>query len=175
MSLKYKVWERTIGGYGLYRHKLPLHYHPSWDMQISLMYPLSSSSQVRHRDLHLSFPILDPDSDWRPPDAGRWTKFAPVKSLDSSEFSSEFSDLNFFYRNVKVNPIISWNGQHSFHRIFFSNSQDFTALQISFEFSRFYYTSNSCLIKPINTNHWKTCPFREILSQLIGTGNGRVD
>ena len=26
-------------------------------------------------------------------DAGRRTKFAPVKSLDSSEFSSEFSDL----------------------------------------------------------------------------------
>jgi len=25
--------------------------------------------------------------------AGRMTKFAPVKSLDSSEFSSEFSDL----------------------------------------------------------------------------------
>ena len=39
--------------------------------------------------------------------AGRRTKFAPVKSLDSSEFSSEFSDLKTLTSNVKVNPIIS--------------------------------------------------------------------
>jgi len=41
-------------------------------------------------------------------DAGRRTKFAPVKSLDSSEFSSEFSDLKTLTSNVKVNPVISW-------------------------------------------------------------------
>jgi len=39
--------------------------------------------------------------------AGRRTKFAPVKSLDSSEFSSEFSDLKTLSSNVKVNPVIS--------------------------------------------------------------------
>ena len=39
--------------------------------------------------------------------AGRRTKFAPVKSLDSSEFSSEFSDLKTLQSNVKVNPVIS--------------------------------------------------------------------
>jgi len=38
---------------------------------------------------------------------GRRTKFAPVKSLDSSEFSSEFSDLKTLTGNVKVNPVIS--------------------------------------------------------------------
>jgi len=66
--------------------------------------------------------------------------------LDSSEFSSEFSDLKTSSSNV-VNPVISWNGQNSFHRIFASNSQDFTTPQISFEFLEFYYTSNSFLIK----------------------------
>jgi len=96
--------------------------------------------------------------------AGRRTKFSPVKSLDSSEFSSEFSDLNTLKSNVKVNPVISWNGQNSFHRIFPSNSQDFTTPQISFEFLEFYYTSNSFLIKPNNTNDRKTRPFPEILS-----------
>ena len=40
-------------------------------------------------------------------DAGRRTKFAPVKSLDSSEFSSEFSDLKTLSSNVKVNLGIS--------------------------------------------------------------------
>jgi len=40
-------------------------------------------------------------------DAGRRTKFAPVKSLNSSEFSSEFSDLKTLSSNVKVNPVIS--------------------------------------------------------------------
>jgi len=39
--------------------------------------------------------------------AGRRTKFAPVKSLDSSEFSSEFSDLKTLSSDVKVNPVIS--------------------------------------------------------------------
>ena len=45
--------------------------------------------------------------------AGRRTKFALVKGLDSSEFSSEFSDLKTLQSNVKVNPVISWNGQNS--------------------------------------------------------------
>jgi len=72
--------------------------------------------------------------------AGRRTKFAPVKSLNSSEFSSEFSDLKTLLSDVKVNPVISRNvisrnvisrnGHNSFHRIF------------SFEFSGFFYTSN---------------------------------
>ena len=57
--------------------------------------------------------------------AGRRIKLAPVKSLDSSEFSSEFSDLKTLSSNVKVNPVISWIGHNSFHRIFPSNSQDF--------------------------------------------------
>jgi len=39
--------------------------------------------------------------------AGRRTKFAQVKSLDSSEFSSEFSDLRTLTSYVKVNPVIS--------------------------------------------------------------------
>jgi len=74
--------------------------------------------------------------------AGRRTKFAPVKSLDSSEFSSEFS----------LNAVISWNGQISFNRIFPSNFQDFATPQISFEFSVFYHTSKSFFMNPINTN-----------------------
>ena len=36
-------------------------------------------------------------------DAGRRTKFAPAKSLDSSEFSSELLDLRTFSSNVKLN------------------------------------------------------------------------
>jgi len=107
--------------------------------------------------------------------AGRTTNLAPVKSLESSEFSSEFSDLKTLLSNVKVNPVISWNGKNSFHRIFPSNSQDFTIPQSSFEFSGFYYTSNSFLIKPINTNDWKTRPFREILSWWKGRGEDRVE
>ena len=106
--------------------------------------------------------------------AGRRTKFSPVKSLDSSEFSSEFSDLKTLKSNVKVNPVISWNGQNSFHRIFPSNSQDFTTPQISFKFSGFDYTSNSFLIKPLHTNDRKTRPFREILSQRKGRGEDRL-
>jgi len=94
----------------------------------------------------------------------RRTKFALVKSLDSSEFSSEFSDFKTFSSNVKVNPVISWNGHNSFHRIFPLNSQDFATPQISFEFSGFYYTSSSFHIKPLQTNDRKTRPFREILS-----------
>jgi len=107
--------------------------------------------------------------------AGRRTKFAPVKSLDSSEFSSEFSDLKTLSRNVKVNPVISWNGHNSFHRIFPWNSQDFTTPQISFEFSGFYYTSNSFLVKPLHTNDRETRPFREIWSQRKGRGEDRMD
>jgi len=105
--------------------------------------------------------------------AGCRTKFAPVKSLDSSEFSSEFSDLKTLSSNVKVNPVISWNGHNAFHRIFPSNSQDFTTPQISFEFSGFYYTSNSFLVKPLHTNNRKTRAFRG--SQRKGRGEDRVD
>jgi len=54
------------------------------------------------------------------------------------------------------------------------NSQDFTTPQISFEFSGFYYTSNSFYIKPLNTNDRKTHPFQEILSQQKGTGEDRA-
>ena len=95
------------------------------------------------------------------PDAGRRTKFAPVKSLDSSEFSSEFSDLKTLQSNVKVNPVISWNGQNSLHGNFPSNSQDFTTPQNSFEFSGFYYTWNSFLIKPITQTIGKLALFEK--------------
>ena len=37
-----------------------------------------------------------------------------VKSLDPSEFSSEFSDLGTSTSNVTVNPVISLNGHNSF-------------------------------------------------------------
>jgi len=107
--------------------------------------------------------------------AGRRTKFAPVKSLDSSEFSSQFSNLKTLSSDVKVNPVISWNGHNSFYRIFPSNSQDFTTPQIFFEFSGFYYTSCSFLIKPLQTNDRKTRPFRKILSRRKGTGEDRVE
>jgi len=103
---------------------------------------------------------------------GRRTKFASVKSLDSWEFSSEFSDLKTLSSNIKVKPVISWNGHH---RIFPSNSQDFTTTQIFFEFSGFDYTPNSFLIKPLHANDRKTCPFREILSQWKGRGEDRVE
>jgi len=78
--------------------------------------------------------------------AGRRTKFVPIKSLDSSEFSSKFSDLGTFTNNVKVDPVISWNGHNSRHFIGFflrilrillhikfpSNSQDLTTPQTAF-------------------------------------------
>ena len=82
------------------------------------------------------------------PYACRRTKFAPVKSLDSSEFSSELPDLKTLWSNVKVNPVISWNGQNSFHRIFLriirillhlkfpSNSQDFTTPQTAVSYNQ---------------------------------------
>jgi len=92
-----------------------------------------------------------------------------------SELSSAFEFRESFSSNVKVNPVFSWKGQNSFQRIFPPCSQNFTTPQISFEFSGFYYTSNSFLIKPINTNDRKTCPFREILSQRIGRGEDRVE
>ena len=107
--------------------------------------------------------------------AGRRTKFASVKSLNSSEFSSEFSDLKTLLSDVKVNPVMSWNGHNSFQKNFPSNSQDFTTPQISFEFSGFYYTLSSFLIKPLHTNDRKTCPFREILSMRKGRGEDRVE
>jgi len=50
---------------------------------------------------------LDPENHKHASYAGRRTKFAPVKSLDSSEFSSAFSDLKTLTSNVKVNPVIS--------------------------------------------------------------------
>jgi len=93
--------------------------------------------------------------------AGRRTKFAPVKSVDFSEFSSVFWDLKTLESIVKVNPVISWNGQNSFHRIFPSNSQDFTTPQISFEFSGFDYTSNIFLIKPLRTSDRKLALFEK--------------
>jgi len=94
---------------------------------------------------------------------------------DSSEFSSEFSDLKTLSSNIKVNPVILWNGQNSIHRIFPSNSQDFTTPQISFEFSGFFYTSNCFLIKPIHSKDQKTGSFREILSQRKARGEDRVE
>jgi len=92
-----------------------------------------------------------------------------------SELSSEFEFWGSFSSNVKVNPVFSWKGQNFFQRIFPPYSQHFTTPQISFEFSGFYYTSNSFPIKPINTNDRKTCPFREILSQRIGRGEDWVE
>ena len=90
-------------------------------------------------------------------------------------FDSKLSDLKVFASNVKVNPLISWNGQNSFQRFFSEKSQIFTTSQISFEFSDFYYTSNSFPVKPIIINDRKTCPFREILSERKGRGEHRVD
>jgi len=49
--------------------------------------------------LFISQPHIQNDSIQKirnQPNAGRRTKCAPVKSLDSSEFSSEFSDLKTF-------------------------------------------------------------------------------
>jgi len=99
----------------------------------------------------------------------------PEKVSRFSELSSEFEFWGSFSSNVKVNPVFSWKGQNSFQRIFPSCSQHLTTPPISFEFSGFHYTSNSFLIKPINTNDRKTCPFREILSQQIGRGEDRVE
>jgi len=110
--------------------------------------------------------------DFSKSNAGRRTKFVPAKSLNSSEFSWEIPDLETFASNVKVNPEISWNGHNSFHRIFPSNFQDFTTPHISFEFSRFNYTSNSFLMKPLSKNDRKTRPFREILSYRKGRASG---
>ena len=39
--------------------------------------------------------------------AGSRTKFAAVKSLDSSDSDSKLSDLKVLASNVKVNPVIS--------------------------------------------------------------------
>ena len=50
--------------------------------------------------------------------AGRRIKFTRRKSL----YSNNLILRNFF----KVNPVISWNGQNSFQRIFPSNSRHFT-------------------------------------------------
>jgi len=88
---------------------------------------------------------------------------------------SKLSDLKVFASNVKVNSVISWNGQNSFQRFFSESSQIFTTPQISFEFSDFYYTSNSFPVKPIIMNDRKTCPFREILSERKGRGEHRVE
>jgi len=95
----------------------------------------------------------------------------PEKVSRFSQLSSEFEFWGSFPINVEVNPVFSWKGQNSFQRIFPPYSQHFTTPQIFFEFSGFYYTSNSFLIKPIKTNDRKTCPFREILSQRIGRGD----
>ena len=97
------------------------------------------------------------------------------KVSDSSDSDSKNWDLKIFASNVKVNPVISWNGQNSFQRFFSESSQFFITPQISFEFSGFYYTSNSFPVKPIIMNDRKTCPFREILSQRKGRGEHRVE
>jgi len=80
------------------------------------------------------------------------------------DFETLFSqaDVQELLNGSGLNQVISWNGRNSFHRIFPSNSQDFTTPQISFEFSGFYYTSKSFLIKPNNTNDRKTCPFKKL-------------
>jgi len=136
-------------------HSVSLFLLLSLTLCLSFSHSLSLSARVSH---------LTCEATWPNSPAGRRTKFAPVKSLNSSEFSPEFWDLGIFTSNVKVNPVISWNGHNSIHKIFPSNSQDFSTPQISFEFSEFYYTTNSFLIKPPCTNDRKTRPFREILS-----------
>jgi len=62
-------------------------------------------------------------------DAGRRTEFARQKSPDSWNFSSEFWVLGTFSSNVKINLVISWNGDNSFQRTFPSNSRNFTTHQ----------------------------------------------
>ena len=54
------------------------------------------------------------------------TKFAWAKSPDSCNFFSKFWVLGTFSSNVKINPVISWNGHTLFQRIFLSNSGNFT-------------------------------------------------
>jgi len=81
------------------------------------------------RSLHLFVTWRIRMSDTSHSYAGRRIKFAPGKSLDSPNFSSEFSVLGTFPSNVSVNPVISWNGHNSFQRIFPSNSRYFTTLQ----------------------------------------------
>ena len=76
----------------------------------------------------------------------RWKVSIPQNSPQNSQI------LKLLTSNVKVNPVISWNGRNSFHGIFPSNSQDFTTPQISFKFSGFYYTSNRFLIQPLLAN-----------------------
>jgi len=98
-----------------------------------------------------------------------------TKKVSIFRTPSEFEFWGSCSSNVKVNPVFSWKGQNSFQRIFPAYSQHFTTPQISFEFSGVYYTSNSFLIKPINTNDQKTCPFREIFSQQIGRGEDRME
>jgi len=73
----------------------------------------------------------------------------PEKVSRFSELSSEFEFLGSFASDVKVKPVYSRKGQNYIQRIFPPYSQHFTTLQISFEFSGFYYTSNSFLVKPI--------------------------
>jgi len=121
------------------------------------------------RDLHRPFKFV------LTPVAGLNSSLLLEKVSRFSELSSEFEFWGFFSSNVKVNPVFSWKGQNSFQRILPPYCQHFTTPQISFEFSGFYYASNSFLIKPINTNDRKTCPFREILSQRIGRGEDRVE
>jgi len=97
------------------------------------------------------------------------------KLWDLKVFDSKLSDLKVFASNIKVNPVISWNGQNSFQRFFSESSQIFTTPQISFEFSDFNYTSKSFAVKQIIMHDRKTCPFREILSQRKGRGEHRVE
>ena len=59
------------------------------------------------------------------------SNFLEKKGLDSWNFFSKFRVLETFSNNVKVNPVVSWNGHNSFQRIQF------------FSISAFYYTSAS--------------------------------
>jgi len=62
-------------------------------------------------------------------DAGRRTRFARETRPNFWNFFSELWVLGTCSSNVKVNPVISWNGHNSFQRIFPSSSRNFTSRQ----------------------------------------------
>jgi len=82
----------------------------------------------------------------------RRIKFAREKGLDSWNFFSECWVLGTFSSNIKVNPVISWNGHNSVQR------------NITFKFSAFCYTSTlgaSCFFSRkehsnVCDKHWLT-------------------
>ena len=71
--------------------------------------------------LFLFFPVLS----YFFAHAGRRIKSARRKSLSILRTLSQFEFWGTFSSNVKLKPVISWNGHNSFHRIFPSNSQDY--------------------------------------------------